>query len=226
MSFVFKNHLGMVGSEGGGGSGGTAKLSTTVFRINGSMNINNGEIIPVTENSFVMTNYNVSFTPTQWKKELIIQLHLKTPPSLSNQWIMSNADDWNTGIGMTINDDLGNAFWVCLGQTDTSKAQFLNGTTVPQTSTEYWVRVYKPNTENEAYDTLLQISTDGVNWTTEDSVAIANIESNYTTNGYLQLFNLGENGGGQRYQGSIYFEDTFISVDGEKIWYLIKGDIQ
>lgn len=225
MSFVFKNHLGTVGSSGGGGSG-TAKLSTTVFGINNTMNINNGKISPVNEYSFVMTNYNVSFTPAQWKKELIIQLHLKTPSSLSNQWIMSNADDWNTGIGITINPDINNAFWVCLGQSDTSKAQFLDGTTILQTDTEYWVRVYKPNTENEAHDTLLQISTDGVNWTTEDSVSIANIESNYTTNGYLQLFNLGGNGGGQYFQGSVYFEDTFISVDGEKIWYLIKGDIQ
>lgn len=127
----------------------------------------------------------------------------------------------NTGIGWgTINSVLGvGAFWFCLGQSDTSKAQSLTGTTVPQTNTEYWVRIYKPNTEFFAAPTALQISTDGSNWITEDSVSIANITSDYTTNGAIRLFNRTST---DYFTGGIYLDkDTFISINGEKVWYLI-----
>ena len=86
---------------------------------------------------------------------------------------------------------------------------------------EYWIRIYKPNTENEAHNTLFQISTDGVTWTTEDSVAIANIINDYTTDGAIRLFNLGGAGAVQYFDGRIYFNDTFISVESEKVWYFL-----
>lgn len=197
-------------------------FTTSNFYINDKMRIENGAIYANTNggNSYIITNYNISFTPAQWQKELIIQVHIKTPSTIGNQWIMSNGSNWNNGIGITTNSDLNGAFWFMLGQSSTSRNVVFNGTTVPQTNTEYWVRLYKPNTENEAHNTLFQISTDGINWTTEDSIAIANIESNYTTNGSIRLLNL--TGSNTYFQGGLYFKDTFISIDGEKVWYLIN----
>ena len=182
-----------------------------------------GNYVAVQNNSNAIINFNYQpyITPAQWQKELIIQLHIKTPSTLSNQWIMSNGTNWNGGIGFTINSSLNGAFWCCVGQSDTTQAVTFEGSTVPQTDTDYWIRIYKPNTENEAHNTLFQISTDGVTWTTEDSVAIANIINDYTTDGHIRLFNLGGAGDAENFKGRIYFDDTFISVDGEKIWQIL-----
>ena len=111
-----------------------------------------------------------------------------------------------------------------LGQSETTLSVDFSGTTVPQLNKEYWVRLYKPNTENESHDTLFQISTDGINWTTEASRTIANIASNYTTSGYLRLMNGYWGDIYNQFEGGIYFDkDTFVSVDGEKVWYLMDS---
>lgn len=194
-------------------------VTTSTLYTSGYLTCENNYALASTGNGIFDFDYNVHISPAQWQKELIIQLHIKTPVNLSNQWMISNGSDWNTGVGMTINSDLSGAFWCCLGQTDTTKAVTFSGSTIPQTQTEYWIRIYKPNTENEAHNTLFQISTDGVTWTTEDSVAIANITNDYTTDGTIRLFNMGNAGWSGQFEGWIYFSDTFISVDGEKVWH-------
>lgn len=196
-------------------------FSVSNFDTIDDIRIDDGVMYANKKTATINTDYNVTFTPEQWKKELVIQLHIKTPSVFSNQWIMSNGSGWNTGIGMTMNSDINCAFWFCLGQSDTSKRKMLAGKTIPQADTEYWVRIYKQNTESFEAPTLLQISTDGINWITDTSVSIENITSDYTTNGAIRFFNLTT--GSEYYTGGIYFDkDTFISIDGEKVWCLVK----
>lgn len=196
------------------------------LNISNAMRIENGVIYKNTGASYIDTNYSVTFTPEQWKKELIIQVHIKTPSSFNNHghWILgSSSGEWNTGIGLTINKDAGYTFWFMLGQSEKTLSVSFSGTTVPQLDKEYWVRIYKPNTEFFETQTLFQISTDGINWTTEASQTIANISSNYTTTGCFRLMNGLWGDSNNQFDGGLYFDDdTYISVDGEKIWCLIN----
>ena len=201
-------------------------IETTTF----SFDSNNYQVSDgkIKANSFLNTNYNVSITAEQWAKELIIQLHIKTPTSFNNQnqWIMgTNTGSWNTGIGVTINKDNGNKFWFMLGQTDTSLALEFNSVTVAQTNTEYWLKLYKSENIDSSCNISFQISTDGINWITEDSKTITNISSNFTTTGNIRLFNGYFGDANNQFYGDIYLNDIFISIDNEKVWYLIKPEL-
>lgn len=200
--------------------------STTYFRTDSTMEFEGGYAKSHAGFGVIdFMNYTPYFTPAQWQKEIIVQVHIRTPLNLSSQWIMSNGVAWNSGLAITINADINGAFWFLLGQSDTSKAVDFNGVTVPQTDTDYWVRLYKPNTENEAHDTLFQISTDGVNWTTEVSKSVPNFTTDFETDGYVRLFGIGNAGSAQIFEGRIYFEGTFISVDGEKVWKFLGAGV-
>ena len=229
MTLRFNKRLSITPIEEGGGQPAVEDIKYTDFSSNAAMTLADGIIYRnnTSGTGYIDTEYNVTFTPEQWQKELIIQAHIKTPSSFNDHghWILgSTSGSWNTGIGLTINKDAGYTFWFMLGQSDTTLSVDFSGTTVPQLNKEYWVRLYKPNTENESHDTLFQISTDGINWTTEASRTIANIASNYTTSGYLRLLNGYWGDIYNQFEGGIYFDkDTFVSIDGEKVWYLMDS---
>lgn len=160
----------------------------------------------------ITTNCSLSITPDELVEGLEIQIHLITG-EISNQWIISNNSSWNTGLGFTINHGAGDRFWFILGNSDGSKYWQQITTTVPTANTEYWVRLIKGQ---GAVNALVQISSDGVNWTTENELDMGTLLSTFTTSGTITLGNLST--GSEYFKGKIFLQDTFVKIGGVEKW--------
>ena len=87
----------------------------------------------------------------------------------------------------------------------------LTGTTVLSLNTHYWTKVTYSSTSG--YELLL--STDGTNWVTEATSADTTLIGK-TNNAKLVI---GDNvTSGSSFPGSIYLTDTYINVNGSKVW--------
>ena len=160
----------------------------------------------------ITTNCSLSITPEELVKGLEIQIHLITG-AISNQWIISNDSKWNTGLGFTINHGAGDKFWFILGNSDGSKNWQQTTTTIAAANTEYWIRLIK---EQGNVNALVQISSDGVNWTTENELDMGTLSSTFTTSGTITLGNLTT--GGEYFKGKIFLQDTFVKIGGVEKW--------
>ena len=63
---------------------------------------------------------------------------------------------------------------------------------------------------------LVQISSDGVNWTTENELDMGTLSSTFTTSGTITLGNLTT--GGEYFKGKIFLQDTFVKIGGVEKW--------
>lgn len=87
----------------------------------------------------------------------------------------------------------------------------LTGTTVLSLNTHYWAKVTYSSTSG--YELLL--STDGTNWVTEATSTDTTLIGK-TNNAKLVI---GDNfTSGSSFPGSIYLTDTYINVNGSKVW--------
>ena len=163
-------------------------------------------------NNIIFTNYDFLMFANELAAGFEIRLHIKTGSSLSNQWILSNGASWNTGLGLTINNDLGNKFWFRFSNADNSINWTFNGTSSLSTNTEYWLRLIKGE---GSVDTYFQLSTDGTNWTTEDSQTIS-FSDHFITSGAFNFGNLTT--GNEYFRGQIYMADCYVNFASTRKW--------
>ena len=154
-------------------------------------------------------------------------MHIKTPSSWGgsndHNFVFSQDGSW-----------LYYSFFCVLAN---GKAQFilatggsdllaLSSSSTLSTNTEYWIRVVKPDTRYFPSDTVMQISTDGENWTTDATTSVSSISTDIS-NGKLRV------GAYDSYwymRGSVYLDGTFIEFnngDGTttRMWDMVEQTV-
>jgi hypothetical protein len=179
------------------------------------------------QNNYIRTNYDFLMSTTQFAKGFTIQMHIKTPSSWGgssdHNWVFSQDGNWQYYSFFGI---LANAKACIKLATGGSELLSMTVSTSLSTNTEYWIRVVKPDTRYFPNDTVMQISTDGENWTTDATASVSSISTNIS-NGKLRV---GAYDGTWYMRGAVYLDGTFIEFnngDGTttRVWDLVEQTV-
>lgn len=186
------------------------------FSVVGTLYSNNFRLMGFTSANYIATNYTFSMTPEQFNQGFTIQVHIITPSSYASVYekIFCCGTSYNNGPCGGFGS--GNGLPVMILSSGGTVFIEIYGDTALTPNTEYWLRLTKPNTQYFAHDTLLQISTDGINWTTVGSSSTT-ISQTVTANGTMVIAR-NPTSTGEYFRGQIDLRDTFIEIAGTRVW--------
>lgn len=167
--------------------------------------------------NFIKGNYIFEMTTAQFTKGFTLQVHIKTPSSFpsDNMHLIYCGSDYSHGPYIGIRSG-GKCAYCGLSSGGTLIFEISNTSTQLSANTEYWLRMTKPDTTYFSHNTVLQLSTDGETWTDLGSSSSAP-STTITADRWLRV-----GYGGKVFTGRLYLEDTFIEIDGTKVWDIVN----
>jgi len=189
------------------------------FTINGWLNYESGmSFTNFSTDRYIEADYKLTMTTDQWASGVTISVHFKTPAR----------DDYFSSSRAILSSDLEGYYQFNIGyfaiyMTSTSiDFKMLNGNSLTifdmakydlTPNTEYWARLVNPTSG----DTYLEISTDGINWTTVTSASVT--FKNYAAQRNMKVgVSAATTPAYPAFDGTIYADDTYIEIGGVKVW--------